>query len=157
MGRGGLSALASKPSRRLGRTPDTSGVVDVLRQHARPAGWWHLPALISASEAEGLQRRSGGATREHMLRELTEAVDVLTAVSPLILVLEDMHWSDTATLDWLSYVARRWEPARLLILGTYPPPRRFRARASATSRGGGTAAPPAMSGTAIRLVVTSRG
>jgi DNA-binding winged helix-turn-helix (wHTH) protein len=44
---------------RLGRTPDTSGVVDVLRQHA-PSWLVHLPALISASEAEGLQRRSGG-------------------------------------------------------------------------------------------------
>lgn len=36
-------------------------------------------------------------------------------------VLEDLHWSDTATLEWLSYVARRHNPARLLVLGTYRP------------------------------------
>jgi predicted ATPase len=102
---------------RLGRAPDGARIVDVLRQYA-PSWLAHLPALGLASEAEGLQRRSGG-TREHMLRELAEAVEVLTAACPLVLVLEDLHWSDTSTLDWLSYVARRWEPARLLILGTY--------------------------------------
>src|SRR5262249_37697431 len=37
------------------------------------------------------------------------------------LVLEDLHWSDRATLEWLAYVVRRRDPARLLILGTYRP------------------------------------
>lgn len=105
---------------RLGRTPHASRVVDVLRQYA-PNWLVHLPSLVSASEAEGLQRRSAWRRQEYMLRELAEAVEVLTAVSPLILVLEDLHWSDTATLDWLNHVARRWEPARLLILGTFRP------------------------------------
>jgi predicted ATPase len=56
-----------------------------------------------------------------MLRELAEAMETLTAVRPLVLVLEDLHWSDGATLDWLAYVARRREAARLLILGTFRP------------------------------------
>src|SRR5262249_58500127 len=30
-------------------------------------------------------------------------------------------WSDTATLAWLACVARRREPARLLVIGTYRP------------------------------------
>jgi hypothetical protein len=46
-------------------------------------------------------------TRERMLRELAEAVEVLTAERPLVLVLEDLHWSDMSTLEWLAYVARR--------------------------------------------------
>jgi predicted ATPase len=36
-----------------------------------------------------------------------------------VLVVEDLHWSDRATLAWLAYVARRPDPARLLLLGTY--------------------------------------
>jgi predicted ATPase len=56
-----------------------------------------------------------------MLRELAEAVEALTAVWPVVLVLEDLHWSDGATVDWLGYVARRREAARLLVLGTYRP------------------------------------
>src|SRR5262249_10283705 len=54
-------------------------------------------------------------------RELAEAVEVLTVTRLLLLVLEDLHWSDDATLELLTYLARRAGPARLLILGTYRP------------------------------------
>ena len=36
-------------------------------------------------------------------------------------LLEDLHWSDFSTLELISAIARRTEPARLLILGTYRP------------------------------------
>ena len=56
-----------------------------------------------------------------MLRELAEALEGLTTEQPLVLVLEDVHWSDAATLEWLAYVARRRDAARLLVLATYRP------------------------------------
>jgi predicted ATPase len=56
-----------------------------------------------------------------MLRELAEAMEVLTAERPLVLVLEDLHWSDSSTLDLLSLLAQRRGPARLMLLGTYRP------------------------------------
>src|SRR4029450_7451881 len=65
--------------------------------------------------------RALGATRERMLRELAEAMEVLAKDHAVVLVLEDLHWSDVSTLDWLAYVARRRTPARLLVLGTYRP------------------------------------
>ena len=68
-----------------------------------------------------MQRRIVGATQERMLREMAEAVAVMAAERPLILVLEDLHWSDYATLDLIAWLARRQEPARLLVLGTYRP------------------------------------
>ncbi len=40
---------------------------------------------------------------------------------PLVLLLEDLHWSDSATIDLLAMLARRREAARLLVLGTYRP------------------------------------
>jgi DNA-binding winged helix-turn-helix (wHTH) protein/predicted ATPase len=104
----------------LGRLPAGSSIVALLRQYA-PSWLLHLPALVPATEIEALQRRASVATRERMLRELAEAMETLTAVRPLVLVLEDLHWSDGATLDWLAYVARRREAARLLILGTFRP------------------------------------
>ena len=61
------------------------------------------------------------ASRERMLRELTEAVEALTDGKPLVLWLEDLQWSDVSTLDWLAFVARRQERARLLVIGTYRP------------------------------------
>ena len=52
-----------------------------------------------------------------MLREFAEVVDTLTVDTPLLLMLEDLHWSDHATLDVLFLLARRRTPARLLLLG----------------------------------------
>jgi DNA-binding winged helix-turn-helix (wHTH) protein/predicted ATPase len=104
----------------MGRTPDGPRLVALLRQQA-PSWLLQLPALLSPGEYEALQRYAGGTTRERMLRELAEAMEALTAVRPCVLVLEDLHWSDTATIEWLAYMARRRGPARLLVLGTYRP------------------------------------
>ena len=57
-----------------------------------------MPALLTATELEVLQRKMQGATRERMLREMAEAFEALTVEQPLVLVLEDLHWSDV--LRW---------------------------------------------------------
>src|SRR5215510_2551199 len=105
---------------RLGREPEGERLVAVLRQYA-PSWLVQMPGLLPPSAWESLQRIAGGATQPRMLRELTEALDVLTTERPLVLVLEDLHWSDGSTLAWLAYVARRPDPARFLLLGTYRP------------------------------------
>jgi DNA-binding winged helix-turn-helix (wHTH) protein/tetratricopeptide (TPR) repeat protein len=105
---------------RLCRGPEGERLVAVLRQYA-PSWLVQMPGLLPPAEWEALQRTTGGATQLRMLRELTEALDILTAERPLVLVLEDLHWSDTSTLAWLAYVARRPDPACLLLLGTYRP------------------------------------
>lgn len=93
-------------------------VVDVLRAHA-PMWLLQMPALLSASEREALGREVFGATRERMLREMGEALEALTAEQPLVLILEDLHWSDCSTLDLISYLATRVRPAHLMLIGTY--------------------------------------
>ena len=80
-----------------------------------------LPSLLSTTELEDLQRRTAGVTRERMLRELAQALEVITVERPLVLVLEDLHWSDVSTLDLLSMLARRQERAQILIIGSYRP------------------------------------
>lgn len=105
---------------RLGRGPAGLSLVAVLRQYA-PSWLVHLPALLAPEDRERLDPLVSGVTPARMLRELAEALEVLTAARPLVLVLEDLHWSDRATLEWLAYVVRRRDPARLLILGTYRP------------------------------------
>jgi len=94
--------------------------VELLSQQA-PTWLVQMPALLSTEAFAALQRKTQGTTRERRLRELTEAVEVLTAERGVVLWLEDLQWSDVSTLDWLAFVARRREPGRLLVIGTYRP------------------------------------
>ena len=105
---------------RLCRTPDGARVIELLRRFA-PSWLLELPSLLPEPERETLRQQVAGATRERMLRELTEAVDAISADAPLMIVLEDLHWSDFSTLDVISYLACRRDPARLLVIGTYRP------------------------------------
>jgi predicted ATPase len=56
-----------------------------------------------------------------MLRELAEALEALTQAQLGVLVLEDLHWGDPLTVEVLTMLARRWEAAQLVMLGTYRP------------------------------------
>src|SRR6185436_3540943 len=105
---------------RLCRAPDGDRVIEQLRRHA-PTWLLELPSVLPDSEREMLRQRAGGVTRERMLRELADGIEAIAAESPLMIVLEDLHWSDFSTLDAISYIARRRDPARLIVLGTYRP------------------------------------
>ena len=104
----------------LSRGPHHPEVLAVLRRYA-PMWLVQLLGVLSEAEQEHLQRQIQGATAARMLRELAEALDVLTADVPLLLVLEDLQWSDRSTVEILAYLAQRRGPARLLVLGTYRP------------------------------------
>ena len=95
-------------------------VVEVLRAHA-PMWLLQMPSLLSAADREVLSREVFGATRERMLREMGDALDQLTFEQPLVLILEDLHWSDRSTLDLISYLATQRAPAQLMLIGTYRP------------------------------------
>ena len=105
---------------RLAREAGEEGLISILRQYA-PSWLVQLPALLSAAEGAALQQRVAGTTRERMLREMVEALEILSAERPLVIVLEDLHWSDVSTIDLLSMLARRREAARLLVVATYRP------------------------------------
>jgi DNA-binding winged helix-turn-helix (wHTH) protein/tetratricopeptide (TPR) repeat protein len=102
----------------VGRLCRETQVVDILRAHA-PMWLLQMPSLVSASDRELLGREVSGATRERMLREMGDALEVLTAEVPLVLILEDLHWSDYSTIDLISYLANQRHAARLMLIGTY--------------------------------------
>src|SRR5262245_40154391 len=104
----------------LGQSSHREALRRVLQRYA-PTWLVHLPALLSDGERERLQPQLSGVTSGRMLRELAEALEALTMTTPLVLVLEDLHWSDVSTVNLLTYLAQRRDPARLLVLGTYRP------------------------------------
>jgi len=104
----------------LMRGRDRAPVVQTLAERA-PTWLVQFPSLVKTEQREALQRDLLGTTRERMVREICEALEALTSESPLVLVLEDLHWVDLSTLDVISALARRRGPTRLLVLGTYRP------------------------------------
>ena len=101
---------------RLCRDPQNTHLLDLLKLRA-PTWLLQMSGIVSPEEIEILQQRIQGVTRERMLREMSEAIEALTADHPLILVLEDLHWSDSSTLALLAALAQRTPPAKLLMIG----------------------------------------
>jgi DNA-binding winged helix-turn-helix (wHTH) protein len=88
-------------------------LLDALSRVCRDRGDARLLAMLRQHET--------GAPRGRMMRELCEALEALAAVEPVVLQLDDLQWADPATVEWLAMMARRPEPARLLVLATYRP------------------------------------
>lgn len=79
----------------------------------------HFPEL---RDAEGRDDENDGPrSRDRMPRELSALVETLGAAQPVVLALEDLHWSDPATVDLLSFLASRLDLLPLLVVGTYRP------------------------------------
>ncbi len=105
----------------LARGPAGGAVLAALSRRA-PTWLVELPWLLGeGADAEAARQRAQGSTRARMLREMLEALDAVCSSTPLVLVLEDLHWADDSTLDLVAALLRRREPARLLLLGTYRP------------------------------------
>jgi predicted ATPase len=103
---------------RLCRGSRAAEVVDVLAT-AAPSWLLQMPSHLSDERLPEVRARSVGASSHRMLPELVDAVEMLAARRPLILVLEDLHWTDGPTADFFDWLARRTDPARLLLIGTF--------------------------------------
>lgn len=105
----------------FGRLLNDSTSLEFARLLADQAPTWlvQFPGAGKAITEEQLQRAIVGAGRERMLREICESLETYTEQTTLLLVLEDLHWSDRSTLDFIAAIARRREKARLMVLATY--------------------------------------
>jgi DNA-binding winged helix-turn-helix (wHTH) protein/tetratricopeptide (TPR) repeat protein len=112
---------------RMCRERDGHEVISLLNRRA-PTWLAQMPWLTSDPALAQLPQRNLGVTRERMLREFAEFVEELTSSRPLVLVLDDLHWSDDSTLSLLELLARRDDPAQLMLIGTYRPAEATRAR-----------------------------
>lgn len=71
------------------------------------------PALASVLE------RARAASPERVKRELSSFVAHITAVLPLVIAIDDLHWADTSTVEVLAYLLSRPELKRLLVVCAY--------------------------------------
>ncbi|HYB41020.1 MAG TPA: AAA family ATPase [Candidatus Methylomirabilis sp.] len=105
---------------RLLSSPAGPALIPLFRRIA-PCWYVQIPWLLSEGEPPGFQGAMMAASPQRMLREIGAFLESMAARSTVILVLEDLHWSDHATTDLVSFLAERRDPAHLLMIGTYRP------------------------------------
>jgi DNA-binding winged helix-turn-helix (wHTH) protein/tetratricopeptide (TPR) repeat protein len=99
-------------------SPTATNVVEHVVERAPT--WVHqMPGLVPASRAADGQLAAIGASPDRMLRELLEALQAAAGDAFVVLVLEDLHWSDGSTLDLLEAIAMDRRQCRLLVVTTH--------------------------------------
>jgi DNA-binding SARP family transcriptional activator/tetratricopeptide (TPR) repeat protein len=76
-----------------------------------------LPLPLPAASEEAQSRLFEALA--HFVTGLSASPVFLHSHAYLVLCLEDLHWADSATLDWLVYLGRQIRGHHLLVLGTY--------------------------------------
>jgi serine/threonine protein kinase/tetratricopeptide (TPR) repeat protein len=103
------------------QAPGRERIAAVMRTYA-PTWCMELPtAFASSGSLEKLQQETIGATKERMMREMGDALGILATSSPVVLLLEDLHWADPSSIDLLRHLCQRINAQRLLIAGTFRP------------------------------------
>ncbi len=98
----------------LTMTPPYGPWRDVLRTVASP----NTSPLLTMLAATGYE--CGDALgKEEFFEQIHDELRSMTAEQPLLVVLEDLHWSDPASLDLLRFLARRLRDIPLLFVVTY--------------------------------------
>jgi DNA-binding CsgD family transcriptional regulator len=98
---------------------DVSGLVVRVAEDLGVAGELALvapevfPGLADAAAVSGPEQRFG------VFDAVTRLLRRLAVPRGLLLVLDDLHWADRASVLLLSHLARDLEPSRLLVLVTY--------------------------------------
>lgn len=80
------------------------------------------PALAQLFPELAVTGDRGEIAREEQHRIAIAFHDLFSAFAreaPILLILEDLHWADDASLDLLHYLGRELRDARVLILATY--------------------------------------
>lgn len=112
-GIGKTALLRALGDRVAARVPVWWGACDAL-QTPRPMG----PLLDIAAQSGDRMLRDALDDRTDRTRAFETFVGCMSVRTALV-VLEDLHWADDATLDLVRYVARRISNTRSLVVGTF--------------------------------------
>ena len=99
---------------------ENSPAIAEIVSHRAPTWVQQMPALGQSNNIPG-QAQHRGSNQDRMLREMVEALEVVTSQDTLVLVLEDIHWSDPSTIDLVVRLAMRTDKAKLMVVATFRP------------------------------------
>jgi len=101
---------------------DTAGAASLV--HVRAADLaillrdWPQSTQPSAPPAAEIDPR---AAQHRLFQALASLLSDLSAGQPVLVALEDLHWSDASTLEFLGFFARQLATQRILAAATYRP------------------------------------
>ena len=82
-----------------------------------------LPELATSQEFRLQQTRpqtpvAPEQERFHLWEAMLSLLNALAQSAPLLLVLDDLHWTDDSSLELLAYLARHQQNERIMLVGT---------------------------------------
>ncbi len=97
-----------------------------LLQRAERSGPWPAGAewLARLEEVVARQMTNPGEPNPHqgtLFEQYSQVLQALARRQPLLLLLDDLQWSDPSSLDLLFHLGRRLEGSRILVVGAYRP------------------------------------
>jgi tetratricopeptide (TPR) repeat protein len=118
-----FSQLATSPRRKL-----TEDILDTLLDVA-PEWIEMIPIagnLVGASIKTAQVVRAKTKTTvepnpDKMLREYTGALKKVSDKQPVLIFIDDLHWSDAASIKLLSHLSRNLSKTKALVIGAYRP------------------------------------
>ena len=72
------------------------------------------PAMLGVGEGSG-----PASSQAALFERIQESLAALARQNPLVLILEDLHWADPASLELLRFVSRNLGGLRILLVVTY--------------------------------------
>lgn len=80
-----------------------------------------LPRLKEIVQRNATGQPASGLQQAHVLEMVSHYLRSLSAQTPLLLMIDDLQWADSASVDLLFHLGRQLAGARILILAAYRP------------------------------------
>ena len=104
----------------LTRAGESAAITRLLKLTA-PTWYVQIAPLWSSADPAfaSVLERARVASPERVKRELASFVAHITAVLPLVIAIDDLHWADASTVEVLAYLLSRPDLRRLLLVCAY--------------------------------------
>lgn len=100
--------------------PGATLVAKIGQHAAEQVGWLDpLRKFLKEKNAGRALLSTEGMKQDQIIEQYVNVIRALAEKAPLLLVLEDLHWADTISMDLLFRFSRRLDNSRVLIIGTY--------------------------------------
>src|SRR5579883_2264506 len=116
----------------IGETEKKKLDLKKLIYDAAPAWAWAIPligdiahAVVETHHAIKAQRNSdqqqNAQNQQQVFQQYVNLATKISEQTPLVILLDDMHWADTSSTNLLFYLSRQITTKRILVIATYRP------------------------------------